>query len=58
MKTVELIAAHLKEERDITTPFDGYKLSGFGGRDNSLMAHDQYIDTKTIWIDISAGPAA
>jgi gamma-glutamyl-gamma-aminobutyraldehyde dehydrogenase len=40
-------------EGDITTPFGGYKLSGFGGRDNSLMAHDQYTETKTIWIDIS-----
>ncbi|MGB5327986.1 MAG: aldehyde dehydrogenase, partial [Gammaproteobacteria bacterium] len=29
-------------EGDITTPFGGYKQSGFGGRDNSLHAHDQY----------------
>lgn len=40
-------------EGDITTPFGGYKMSGFGGRDNSLMAHDQYTETKTIWIDLS-----
>ena len=40
-------------EGDITTPFGGYKLSGFGGRDNSLKAHDQYTETKTIWIDLS-----
>lgn len=39
-------------EGDITTPFGGYKLSGFGGRDNSLQAHDQYTETKTIWIDL------
>ena len=39
-------------EGDITTPFGGYKMSGFGGRDNSLMAHDQYTETKTIWIDL------
>jgi gamma-glutamyl-gamma-aminobutyraldehyde dehydrogenase len=43
-------------EGDITTPFGGYKLSGFGGRDNSLMAHDQYTEVKTIWIDISDDP--
>ncbi len=43
-------------EGDITTPFGGYKLSGFGGRDNSLMAHDQYSEVKTIWIDISDDP--
>ena len=40
-------------EGDITTPFGGYKLSGFGGRDNSLKAHDQYTETKTIWLDLS-----
>ncbi|MFN0043547.1 MAG: aldehyde dehydrogenase [Alphaproteobacteria bacterium] len=39
-------------EGDITTPFGGYKTSGFGGRDNSLKAHDQYTETKTIWIDL------
>lgn len=43
-------------EGDISTPFGGYKLSGFGGRDNSLMAHDQYCEVKTIWIDISDDP--
>jgi len=37
----------------ITTPFGGYKQSGFGGRDNSLHAHDQYTELKTIWIDLS-----
>ena len=40
-------------EGDITTPFGGYKLSGFGGRDNGFSAHDQYTETKTIWIDLS-----
>jgi gamma-glutamyl-gamma-aminobutyraldehyde dehydrogenase len=40
-------------EGDITTPFGGYKLSGFGGKDNSLMAHDQYTETKTIWINLA-----
>jgi len=36
-------------EGDITTPFGGYKLSGFGGRDNGLEAFEQYQQTKTIW---------
>ena len=40
-------------EGDISTPFGGYKLSGFGGKDNSLMAHDQYTETKTIWINLA-----
>ncbi|MTV38345.1 aldehyde dehydrogenase [Duganella radicis] len=38
-------------EGDITTPFGGYKESGFGGRDKSVWAHDQYTEIKTIWID-------
>lgn len=36
-------------EGDITTPFGGYKQSGFGGRDNGLEALEQYQQTKTIW---------
>jgi len=40
-------------EGDISTPFGGYKQSGFGGRDNALHAHDQYTELKTIWIDLS-----
>ncbi|AGP48796.1 gamma-glutamyl-gamma-aminobutyraldehyde dehydrogenase [Psychrobacter sp. G] len=37
-------------EGDITTPFGGYKQSGFGGRDNGLEALAQYAQTKTIWL--------
>ena len=40
-------------EGDISTPFGGYKQSGFGGRDNSIHAHDQYTELKTIWVDLS-----
>jgi len=40
-------------EGDVSTPFGGYKQSGFGGRDNSIHAHDQYTELKTIWVDIS-----
>ena len=40
-------------EGDITTPFGGFKESGFGGRDKSIFAHDQYTELKTIWIDMS-----
>lgn len=40
-------------EGDITTPFGGFKQSGFGGRDNGVEAHDQYTRTKTIWIDLA-----
>ncbi|MCU9846653.1 aldehyde dehydrogenase [Defluviimonas sp. WL0024] len=40
-------------EGDISTPFGGFKSSGFGGRDNGIQAHDQYTQIKTIWIDLS-----
>lgn len=40
-------------EGDASTPFGGYKQSGFGGRDNGLHAHDQYTEIKTIWIDLT-----
>ncbi|MFT5260440.1 MAG: gamma-glutamyl-gamma-aminobutyraldehyde dehydrogenase [Saprospiraceae bacterium] len=40
-------------EGDATTPFGGYKQSGFGGRDKSIHAHDQYTEMKTIWLDLS-----
>jgi 4-(gamma-glutamylamino)butanal dehydrogenase len=40
-------------EGDIATPFGGYKLSGFGGRDKSIHAAEQYTELKTIWLDIS-----
>ena len=43
-------------EGDVTTPFGGYKESGFGGRDKSIFAHDQYTELKTIWIDVSDRP--
>jgi len=36
-------------EGDITTPFGGFKQSGFGGRDNGLEALEQYVQTKVIW---------
>lgn len=39
-------------EGDASTPFGGYKLSGFGGRDKSIYAHDQYCELKTTWIQL------
>ena len=36
---------------DITTPFGGFKQSGFG-RDKSLHAMDKYTDLKLIWIQL------
>jgi gamma-glutamyl-gamma-aminobutyraldehyde dehydrogenase len=39
-------------EGDMSTPFGGYKASGFGGHDKSLHAHDQYTELKTIWLQL------
>jgi len=47
------VSVNCYSEGDISTPFGGYKQSGFGGKDNSLMAHDQYVQTKTIWLNVS-----
>jgi gamma-glutamyl-gamma-aminobutyraldehyde dehydrogenase len=46
------VAINGYSEGDITTPFGGYKMSGFGGRDNGLEALDQYTQVKTIWLTI------
>jgi gamma-glutamyl-gamma-aminobutyraldehyde dehydrogenase len=40
-------------EGDISTPFGGFKQSGFGGRDTGIHAHDQYTQLKTIWVDLA-----
>lgn len=39
-------------EGDITTPFGGYKTSGFGGYDKGVEAFDQYTQLKTIYISL------
>jgi gamma-glutamyl-gamma-aminobutyraldehyde dehydrogenase len=52
------VSVNCFSEGDTGVPFGGYKESGFGGREKSLMAHDQYTETKTIWIQLGgAGPA-
>ncbi|HEY4751811.1 MAG TPA: aldehyde dehydrogenase [Candidatus Limnocylindrales bacterium] len=47
-----VVGVNAYAEGDQTTPFGGYKLSGFGGHDKSLQAHDQYTETKTTWITL------
>jgi gamma-glutamyl-gamma-aminobutyraldehyde dehydrogenase len=48
------VSVNAYSEGDITTPFGGYKESGFGGRDKGLEAFDQYTEKKTIWISLKA----
>ena len=47
-----VVAVNAYAEGDMTTPFGGYKLSGFGGHDKSVHAHDQYTETKTTRIQL------
>jgi len=44
------VGVNAYSEGDITTPFGGYKQSGFGGRDKGLEALEQYTEKKTIWV--------
>jgi gamma-glutamyl-gamma-aminobutyraldehyde dehydrogenase len=46
------VSINCYSEGDLAVPFGGYKESGFGGKDKSLMAHDQYTETKAIWIQL------
>jgi 4-(gamma-glutamylamino)butanal dehydrogenase len=46
------VSVNCYSEGDVSTPFGGYKLSGFGGRDNGLEAFDQYTQKKTLWFAV------
>ncbi|MEM6987501.1 MAG: aldehyde dehydrogenase [Pseudomonadota bacterium] len=48
------VGVNTYSEGEISTPFGGFKASGFGGRDNGIHAHEQYTELKTIWIDLTA----
>jgi gamma-glutamyl-gamma-aminobutyraldehyde dehydrogenase len=47
------VSVNCFSEGDLTTPFGGFKESGFGGRDKSLWAHEQYTELKTIWMQFA-----
>lgn len=46
------VSVNCYSEGNITTPFGGFKLSGYGGKDNGIEAHDQYTLQKTVWIQL------
>jgi gamma-glutamyl-gamma-aminobutyraldehyde dehydrogenase len=46
------ISVNCFSEGDQAVPFGGFKQSGFGGREKSLLAHDQYLQFKTIWMQL------
>jgi gamma-glutamyl-gamma-aminobutyraldehyde dehydrogenase len=47
------VSVNCYSEGDITTPFGGFKESGFAGRDKSIFAHEQYTELKTIWMQLA-----
>ncbi len=46
------VSVNCYSEGDISTPFGGFKQSGFGGRDKGLEALAQYSNVKTTWINL------
>jgi gamma-glutamyl-gamma-aminobutyraldehyde dehydrogenase len=46
------VSVNCYSEGDMAVPFGGFKESGFGGKDKSLLAHDQYTELKSIWIQL------
>ena len=48
------VSVNCFSEGDVTTPFGGFKQSGFFGRDKSIFAHYQYTELKTIWMQLDA----
>jgi gamma-glutamyl-gamma-aminobutyraldehyde dehydrogenase len=45
-----VVSVNAYSEGDITTPFGGWKQSGFGGAEKSTNAFDQWTREKTVWI--------
>ncbi|AOE85899.1 aldehyde dehydrogenase [Pseudomonas sp. TCU-HL1] len=46
------VSVNCFSEGDQSVPFGGFKQSGFGGREKSFHAHDQYTEVKTIWMQL------
>ncbi|MPY56570.1 aldehyde dehydrogenase family protein [Streptomyces spongiae] len=45
-----VVSVNAYSEGDITTPFGGWKQSGFGGAEKSTSAFEQWTREKTVWI--------
>ncbi|HEX6888033.1 MAG TPA: aldehyde dehydrogenase family protein [Candidatus Nanopelagicales bacterium] len=46
------VSINCYSEGDVTTPFGGWRQSGFGGRDKGLDALEQYGELKTTWLKV------
>jgi gamma-glutamyl-gamma-aminobutyraldehyde dehydrogenase len=47
-----VVSVNSFSEGDLTTPFGGFKESGFFGRDKSSYAQEQYTELKTVWLQL------
>ncbi|WP_330351615.1 aldehyde dehydrogenase family protein [Streptomyces sp. NBC_00582] len=45
-----VVSVNAYSEGDLTTPFGGWKQSGFGGAEKSTSAFEQWTSPKTVWI--------
>lgn len=45
-----VVSVNAYSEGDISTPFGGWKQSGFGGAEKSTTAYEQWTREKTIWV--------
>lgn len=45
-----VVSVNAYSEGDVTTPFGGWKQSGFGGVEKSTNAFGQWTREKTVWI--------
>ncbi|MFJ3307315.1 aldehyde dehydrogenase family protein [Streptomyces sp. NPDC086549] len=45
-----VVSVNAYSEGDITTPFGGWRQSGFGGAEKSTSAFEQWTSQKTLWI--------
>lgn len=50
-----VVSVNCYSEGDITTPFGGWKQSGFGGAEKSLAAFDQWTLPKVTWLRTRSG---
>jgi gamma-glutamyl-gamma-aminobutyraldehyde dehydrogenase len=48
-----VVSVNSFSEGDLTTPFGGFKESGFFGRDKSSYAQEQYTELKTVWMQLA-----
>lgn len=47
-----VVSVNCYSEGGMSTPFGGYKTSGFGAKERGMEAFDQWTNTKTVWLQV------